>query len=60
MDYDTWLFTSERDEEEELELELRRKLYEERRQEQEEDMKYWNLEGYQMYIIYRCNLSNNK
>lgn len=42
MDYDAWLFTGERDEEEEAEIEARRKFYEEQRQEQADDRNYWD------------------
>lgn len=42
MDYDAWLFTGERDEEEEAEIEARRKFYEEQRQEQEDDRNYYD------------------
>lgn len=42
MDYDAWLFTGERDEEEEMKLEATRKFYEEQRQEQEDDRNYWD------------------
>ena len=47
MDYDAWLFTGERDEEEEAEIEARRKFYEEQRQEQEDDRNYydWQWDG---------------
>ena len=44
MDYDYWLFTGERDEEEELEVKVRREFYEEQRQEAKDDRNYyeWN------------------
>ena len=42
MDYDAWLFNGERDEEEEAEIEARRKFYEEQRQEQEDDRNYYD------------------
>lgn len=42
MDYDAWLFNSERDDEWEEELEATRKFYEEQRQEQEDDRNYWD------------------
>ena len=42
MDYDAWLFNSERDEEWEEEVEANRKFYEEQRQEQEDDRNYWD------------------
>lgn len=42
MNYDAWLFTGERDEEEEAEIEARRKFYEEQRQEQEDDRNYYD------------------
>lgn len=42
MDYDVWLFNSVPDEEWEAELEARRKIYEEQRQEQEDDRNYYD------------------
>lgn len=42
MDYDTWLFNSVPDEEWGEELEARRKIYEEQRQEQEDDRNYYD------------------
>ena len=44
MDYDTWLFNGERDEEWEDEVEATRKFYEEQRQEQEDDRNCWDLQ----------------
>ena len=52
MDYDAWLFTGERDEEEEAEIEARRKFYEEQRQEQEDDRKYYDWQWVGVDLVF--------